>query len=109
MLKASILSLSDKFWTLWKAGDIVPLEDFAVSGNNINPYLRVIFHDSSARVLFTLTVLPFHEMASEGGFKGWAATFLAPTIIMHDISKNAVAALSFKRRELQSSVHQQNY
>lgn len=46
MLKVSFLSLSDKFWRLLKAGDIVPLADFAVTGNNINHCLGLAFNDS---------------------------------------------------------------
>ena len=46
-LKASFWSLSDKFWRLLKAGDIIPLADFAVTGNNVNPYARIVFSDCS--------------------------------------------------------------
>lgn len=47
ILKASFLSLSDKFWRLVKAGDVTPLADFAVTGNNISPCLRTAFRDCS--------------------------------------------------------------
>lgn len=40
MLKASLLSLSDKFWRLVKAGDVIPLASSAVTGNNVNLCLR---------------------------------------------------------------------
>lgn len=48
---ASILSLSDKFWRLLKAGNTIPPADSAATGNNINPCLRMVFSDCSLHYL----------------------------------------------------------